>query len=459
MLRFKKRIATLAILSMTGCTAQNMEDWGYGVGGSSYFKLPFPSGQYWILTQSYDQGSHVDYGFDYGDDSYALDFTQNGCEAYGEPVTSVADGIVMEVATEGNGDHGYGNTVMVDHGDGYVSRYGHLSEIWVSEGDSLDDSDPLGTVGNTGYAIGSACSDYPGTHLHLALYKDEEAIKPEPLSGNIDLQEYCWYNREGDVDCGDDPGDYTPVEESDSDSGDEDDCDEDEESGSMSGEEESEPESEEEEDYDIDGEGQVGVSFIGISPAYGTAEETEFVWVAIVESPDSEPDATLHITNPNDGVTYEFDMETESRESPYVFTYQKTLNDDDTEYEYWVSAGNGDGNDNSSVKSVEVDDSEGGTPSLGYYSVSPASGDAGETEFEWSLSVDSDDEPEVMLHIVSAVDAQIYSFEMDMEDVDDDRWQFEYEKTLRDPAVYTYWMTAENRDTITSGLIMSVEVE
>lgn len=470
MSRLKNWIVVLAIFGTVGCKAHTVGNWAdYGMGGGSYFTLPFPSGQYWTLTQSYEQGSHVDYGFEYGDDSFALDFTQNGCEAYGEPVTPMADGIILEVATEGNGDHGYGNTVMVDHGDGYVSRYGHLSQIWVVEGEAVLSTDHIGAVGNTGYAIGSACSEYPGTHLHIALYQDEEAIKPEPLSGNVDLQEYCWYNREGDIDCTGDPGDYTPTEPVD-----EDDCGEDDESheeeeeeqetGSISGgseteEEETEEEDDEEEDYDIDGEGQVGISFIGISPEYGTADETEFVWVAIVESPDGKPDATLHITNPNDDVTYEFDMDTESNESPYVFTYQKTLNDEDTEYEYWVSSTNGDGNDNSSVKSVEVDDSEGSVPDLGYYSISPGSGEADETEFEWGVSVDSNDEPEVMLHIVSAEDAMLYSFEMDLEDEDDDRWEFEYEKTLRDPAIYTYWMTAENDDTITSGLIMSVEVE
>ena len=297
----------------------------------------------------------------------------------------------------------------------------------------------IGTVGNTGYALGTACGDYPGTHLHVAFYKDGEAIKPEPLSGNTDLQEYCWYNREGDVNCDGDPGNYPPVDEDDDYSG-------------MSGESE-------EDEVDIDGEGQVGISYLGISPEWGTADETEFVWVAIVVSPDEKPDATLIITNPNDGVDYEFEMETESRDSPYVFTYQKTLRDDDTEYEYWVKTDNGDGNDTSSVHSIEVDDSEGDVPELGYYGQSPADGNADETEFHWSLYVESDDEPTVMMNIVSAADAKLYTFEMETDDAGSDRWYAEFEKTLRDPAVYTYWMTAENRSTVNSGLIMSVEVE
>ncbi len=421
----------LALLVMAGCKRAD------GIGGSdSFLKLPFTSGEYWILTQSYNQGTHVDYGFDYGDDSYALDFTQNGCDGYGEPVTPMADGVVLEVATEGNGDHGYGNTVMVDHGDGYVSRYGHLSEIWVSEGDQLDDSDAIGAVGNTGYALGTACGDHPGAHLHVAFYKDGEAIKPEPLSGNSDLQEYCWYNREGMVNCEGDPGDYTPVEESDDNS-------------SQSGEGE----------VDIDGEGQVGISFLGISPEHGTADETEFVWAAIVVSPDEKPDATLVIMNPNDGVDYEFEMDTESSESPYVFTYQKTLRDDDTEYEYWVKTSNGDGNDTSSVYTIEVDDSEGDVPDLGSNSYGPSNGSADETDFWWGTYVDSDDEPTVMMNIVSAADATLYTFEVDTDDAGSDRWYSEFHKTLRDPAVYTLWFTAENRSTTNSGMIMTVEVE
>ncbi len=433
------KLGAIALMAMAGCTSSPCEgpecQWGYGIGGSdSFLKLPFPSGEYWILTQSYNQGSHVNYGFDYGNDSYALDFTQNGCEGYGKPVTPMADGVVLEVATEGNGDHGYGNTVMVDHGDGYVSRYGHLSEIWINEGETLDDSDAIGAVGNTGYVNGTACGDHPGTHLHVAFYKDGEATKPEPLSGNSELEEFCWYNREGDVDCGDDPGPYDPVEEHDD---------------------------YEDDDYDvdIDGEGQLGISFLGISPENGTAEETEFVWATVVVSPDEKPDATLIIYNPNDGEEYEFEMETESQESPYVFTYRKTLRDEDTRYEYWVKASNGDGNDTSPHEEVYVDDSEGDVPAIGPFRLSPGSGNAGETEFEWGTYVESDDEPEVMLNIVSAADARIYSFEMELDDAGSDRWEAVYEKTLRDPAIYTYWFTAENRSTSNSSIILYMEVE
>jgi murein DD-endopeptidase MepM/ murein hydrolase activator NlpD len=91
-------------------------------GGMPKLTLPFPGGEHWIVTQTWGPGSfgsHVDYGFPYGDDSYALDFAQNGCEVYGKPVHPMADGTVMEVTYDGFGDHGYGNSVLVNHGGGY----------------------------------------------------------------------------------------------------------------------------------------------------------------------------------------------------------------------------------------------------------------------------------------------------------------------------------------------------
>ncbi|MFA6023907.1 MAG: M23 family metallopeptidase [Candidatus Gracilibacteria bacterium] len=412
-------MATMASVALQSC--KRWEDYGQG-GSESFLTLPFPSGQYWILTQTYNQGSHVDYGFEYGDDRYALDFTQSGCDAYGEAVTPLAEGIVMETATEGNGDHGYGNTVLIEHGDGYISRYGHLSEIWVSEGDYLDNTDPLGAAGNTGYSLGTACPQYPGTHLHVAFYKDGVAVKPEPISGNENLEEYCWYNREGAVNCDHNPGNYTPVDES----------------------------AENSEDLDID--------LMSLSPEYGTAGETPFVWVAVVDSPDEKPDATLVIHNPNDGEDYEFEMETESRESPFVFTHRKTLRDANTRYEYWVEVSNDSGKTSSPHEDIEVDESEGSVPELDDEDISPSSGEASETEFEWECRVESDDEPEVTLHIVSAQDAEIYRFTMDL-DEDGNDWEAAYEKSLRDEAVYTWWITAENRDGITTSSVESVEVE
>ena len=112
------------------------------------------------------RGSHHDYGYTYVDDTYALDFAQAGCESYGKEVTPMADGTVMAVYEGG----GYGNNVMIDHGDGYVSRYAHMSDVLVSEGEDLKTSDTIGLVGNTGLS-----TKY---HLHFELLENNKAIDP-----------------------------------------------------------------------------------------------------------------------------------------------------------------------------------------------------------------------------------------------------------------------------------------
>ncbi|MEN8183163.1 MAG: M23 family metallopeptidase, partial [Myxococcota bacterium] len=60
------------------------------------------------------------------------------------------------------GDLGiYGQTVILDHGGGLTSLYGHLSDIDVAEGDLLEKGEELGRSGTTGLA--------GGDHLHFAV--------------------------------------------------------------------------------------------------------------------------------------------------------------------------------------------------------------------------------------------------------------------------------------------------
>lgn len=64
----------------------------------------------------------------------------------------------------------YGNSVVVDHSNGFGSRYAHLSKIDVKEGDDVDTRTVIGEVGATGNATGN--------HLHLEVYKDGRTINP-----------------------------------------------------------------------------------------------------------------------------------------------------------------------------------------------------------------------------------------------------------------------------------------
>lgn len=69
---------------------------------------------------------------------------------------------------------GYGNTVIIDHGDGYWTLYAHMrnNSISVKVGDSVTTGDKLGEVGTTGRSTGN--------HLHFEVRKNYEYVDPKP---------------------------------------------------------------------------------------------------------------------------------------------------------------------------------------------------------------------------------------------------------------------------------------
>jgi murein DD-endopeptidase MepM/ murein hydrolase activator NlpD len=73
---------------------------------------------------------------------------------HGQPVLSPSDGTVVFTGVE----NGYGKVLVVDHGYGVKTRYGHLSEIFVKAGDRVKRGGKIAAVGNTGRST--------GPHLH-----------------------------------------------------------------------------------------------------------------------------------------------------------------------------------------------------------------------------------------------------------------------------------------------------
>ena len=88
----------------------------------------------------------------------------------GTPIEPIADGVISEVSL---GRLGWGNTVVIDHGNGLQSRYAHMKEVRVIEGEQLTKDQVLGTVGMTGWTT--------GPHLHLEIYQDGWAVDPAQI--------------------------------------------------------------------------------------------------------------------------------------------------------------------------------------------------------------------------------------------------------------------------------------
>ena len=85
----------------------------------------------------------------------------------GVDVKSIYDGIVTTVTYI----RGYGNTVIIDHGDGFYSVYTHVADIEVDENSYVDALDVIARVGDSG--------SLDGAKLHFEIWANREKVNPE----------------------------------------------------------------------------------------------------------------------------------------------------------------------------------------------------------------------------------------------------------------------------------------
>lgn len=86
--------------------------------------------------------------------------------SYGHPIIAPADGVVTVTDTMG----GYGKTIMIDHGNGISTRYGHLSGFAVTAGQHVQRGEVIGYVGESGRST--------GPHLHYEVRINDTPVNP-----------------------------------------------------------------------------------------------------------------------------------------------------------------------------------------------------------------------------------------------------------------------------------------
>jgi len=82
----------------------------------------------------------------------------------GTPIRAAGAGVVVAAGPA----EGYGNAVLIDHGNGYLTHYGHMSAIAVTVGQKVTAGEQIGNEGSTGHSTG------PHLHfeVHAGLYKN-----------------------------------------------------------------------------------------------------------------------------------------------------------------------------------------------------------------------------------------------------------------------------------------------
>lgn len=85
----------------------------------------------------------------------------------GTPIYATADGVIT---TAGNTSNGYGNHVVINHGYGYETLYGHMVRVKARNGERVNRGDLIGYVGSTGKST--------GPHCHYEVHKNGQKLDP-----------------------------------------------------------------------------------------------------------------------------------------------------------------------------------------------------------------------------------------------------------------------------------------
>ncbi len=145
-----------AILDLEAKLVEKNTHYGSGVTGDMVWPLPYDDA--YVSSSFKERWGRRHNGID----------TCRWAGTHGADVISVKSGTVEEANWGWGG--GYGNYVVVNHGEGVLTYYAHLSNITVSVGQSVRQGDVIGQAGNTGYSFGA--------HLHFGLMINGGWVNP-----------------------------------------------------------------------------------------------------------------------------------------------------------------------------------------------------------------------------------------------------------------------------------------
>ncbi len=115
-------------------------------------------------------GGRVSCHFGYRTDPYPSNHTGVDLAiSMGSPIVASKGGTVASVVSSNTG---YGNCIIVNHGDGTSTRYAHCSKMYVSKGQKVAQGETIAAVGSTGMST--------GPHLHFEIYINGTRVNPLP---------------------------------------------------------------------------------------------------------------------------------------------------------------------------------------------------------------------------------------------------------------------------------------
>jgi murein DD-endopeptidase MepM/ murein hydrolase activator NlpD len=145
------------------------DEWKKGVGtddvytGGGYFASPIGANWRSLVTSEFGWRPNP-FGGNGGEGHSGLDLGA----PKGTPIHAARDGVVSSVVDSGSS--GYGYHLVIDHGDGMVTLYGHCSKVYVRSGQTVKQGDVIAAVGSTGRSTGN--------HLHFEIRVNGKAVNP-----------------------------------------------------------------------------------------------------------------------------------------------------------------------------------------------------------------------------------------------------------------------------------------